>query len=776
MIKFVKNILSIILVISILTLPVTSFATDPVLGEYDNPYMLSTASLNFTMTIKSEETAWVKVDDCIGSTLNIDWASGAEYFVMYCMQPNYPQTNADNSLSLTMVNGADMFSVYNSGTESIDLRMSLVAGSGVIEQGTVDNPELVTMTTNMFGGLGASLTKELSASNTGYYYKTVAPADGIISVSVSANDAEFNPIGWTYFVNNATAGIYGDTHWSDEAEPVFYEDINVSADDTVIVFASTYDPANQWNNPEGTLSVNFSFTAVGSMGYPEEIVAGEYAPYLASGSNGYHYTWTAPSAGEVTVSMADDNENGWQYCVNVEKADGTSKYGDIHWCDDDPVINSESFAVSAEDKVGVFINTYDPANEFVTPEGVVGWTLSFVAGEGGEDPDPTPDPDPEPDPGPVDPPSEDDTYENSDVLLELGTKDYPLLDGYGYTIFSFEPSDIGKYNFTSTNALIGIVSYNGMWVTVAPSDQTITENNFVWECTDVGQTIWVAAKYNPLTRTIDDGKSVTISITREDLVIDTMPWTTYINTHKPSAFTFNGDADKLEPVEVFDSFVNKPVMGTDGYYHLDSATGPILYVDLDDAMMNLVDAMSYGQVKDIIMDGDKIVAKIDYNEAFGEYADSADKTLMLYPLTDDLIAIYKGTGHFQGWYGESGWLGTTADDGYLFACYFINDGTVNNNGNNNNNNNNNNNIFNPNAPSFGDNTSNNGKPLGNGNNNFGSTPQSGKPVTGTQTGKPVTGKPTIGAAQTSDPFILNLAVLAISGLGLAVTTRKSKKR
>jgi hypothetical protein len=226
-------------------------------------------------------------------------------------------------------------------------------------------------------------------------------------------------------------------------------------------------------------------------------------------------------------------------------------------------------------------------------------------------------------------------------------------------------------------------------------------------------------------------------------------------------------ADALEPVEVFDSYVNVPVMGSDGYYHLDSATGPILYVDLDDAMMNLVDATNYGQVKDIITDGETIVSKIDYNAALIEYAECADPTLCLYPLTDDLIAIYKGTGHFQGWYGEEGFLGTTADDGYLFACYFINDGSVPSTPNNPSN-------PKPNIPtggqSFGGGNGSTGKPVGSGGNSFGSGTSVGKPVTGTQVGKPVTG-----AAQTSDPFIINLAVLAISGLGVVVTGRKSKR-
>ncbi len=765
--KTVRNILSLILVVSILALPVTSFAADPTLGQYDNPYLLNTTSTHFTITIEPEADAYVKVNDSVGSTLNVVKASTADYILMYCRQPNYPEkTSGNNTLSLTMVRGADTFSIYNSGTTAVELQLELIGGSGVVEQGTVDNPEVVTMASNMFGGFGASMSMELAAGNEGYYYKTTAPSDGTITVSIGAYDADYNSIGWSYFVNNDTKGIYGDTHWSDEEEPVFYEEVEVSENDEVVVFASTYDPSNQWNNPEGTVSVDFSFSAVGTNGNPEVITTGDYAPVLEASSQGYYYKWTASEAGEATVAMADGNANGWQYCVNVEKTDGTYKYGDTHWCDDDPVVASESHDVVAGDILTIFVNTYNPSNEFNTPAGTVNWTLSFTAGEGGNDDNNGGDNgnqggNEDDNGGEVVPPPATETYTNSETPLEVGTKEYPLIEGYDYTVFTFEPAEIGKYTFTAANGLIGIVSANGMWVTVEPTAETIMENNFVWECTGVGQTIWVAAKYNPVTRALDDGRSVSITITREDIVVDTMPWTTYINTHKPQPFTFMGDADKLEPVEVFDDYVNVPVMGEDGYYHLDSATGPILYVDIDDTMMNLVDAMSYGQVKDVIMDGDKIVSKIDYNTAISEYIDCADETLCLYPLTDDLITIYKGTGHFQGWYGEDGWLGTTADDGYMFACYYINDGSV---------------VTpdkpNPDIPtgnqSFGGNSGSTGKPVGSGNS-FGTGTSVGKPVTGTQVGKPVTG-----AAQTSDPFIINLAVLAMSGLGVVITSRKKK--
>ena len=86
--------------------------------------------------------------------------------------------------------------------------------------------------------------------------------------------------------------------------------------------------------------------------------------------------------------------------------------------------------------------------------------------------------------------------------------------------------------------------------------------------------------------------------------------------------------------------------------------------------MNLNDALSYGQLKGAVYEDGKVVKLIDYNAAFLKYSNSADPTTMLYPLTEDLIEIYKGVGDYQGWYGEEGWVGGTEDDAWMFACYY----------------------------------------------------------------------------------------------------------
>jgi hypothetical protein len=165
-------------------------------------------------------------------------------------------------------------------------------------------------------------------------------------------------------------------------------------------------------------------------------------------------------------------------------------------------------------------------------------------------------------------------------------------------------------------------------------------------------------------------EEVAISVTMEEIVIDEIPVENYENKAELNPFTFQGDSDELLYVDTFDSVLDIAVLGKDGFYHLNSATGPILYVDLDDVLMSLADATNYGQLKDVIYDGNVAILKVDYNEAFIAYMDNADPDTMLYPLTEDLITIYKNVGKYQGWYGEDGWVGGELDDAWMFACYY----------------------------------------------------------------------------------------------------------
>ena len=116
------------------------------------------------------------------------------------------------------------------------------------------------------------------------------------------------------------------------------------------------------------------------------------------------------------------------------------------------------------------------------------------------------------------------------------------------------------------------------------------------------------------------------------------------------------------------------VKGEDGYYHLNTEDGPILYVNLGaDApyisMGTMVGAIGeYGTgFKKIFfnedgtpeMNADGTYHKEDYTAAMVAYALHADPATGVYPLTDDLIYMIQNGGEDKGWY-------TPGSGAYLF--------------------------------------------------------------------------------------------------------------
>lgn len=247
------------------------------------------------------------------------------------------------------------------------------------------------------------------------------------------------------------------------------------------------------------------------------------------------------------------------------------------------------------------------------------------------------------------------------IQLSVGTKNYSVDTSYDYAVFELSPSAVGEYTISVDGGKVGIVGY--YWVTTTPSDSVVCEDSVVFKCSSVGQGVLVAAKA--------DKSTIKITVTKKDLVKEQeIPWTIYQNVHTPKAFTFEGNAEALTYVDTFDGIDDSPYMDEDGYFHYGSENGPQLYVDLDDDMMNLVAAIGYGKLAYVGKDGDKIVTKIDYTSAIDAYIKKADAETKLYPLTEDLIQVYKWVGQNNNWYGDDGFVGGNDPDCWMFACYY----------------------------------------------------------------------------------------------------------
>ena len=113
--------------------------------------------------------------------------------------------------------------------------------------GTIDNPATLVLGENV---------ATVAAGAQGYFYTYTAEKDGILVLEFATDAA-----GWTYAVNNLTTYAYGDTQWSDSDPVVNPAEVEVAAGDELQIMVCTYDAANPWAAPAGTVTVNASYKA-----------------------------------------------------------------------------------------------------------------------------------------------------------------------------------------------------------------------------------------------------------------------------------------------------------------------------------------------------------------------------------------------------------------------------------------------------------------------------------------------------------------------------------
>jgi len=102
---------------------------------------------------------------------------------------------------------------------------------------------------------------------------------------------------------------------------------------------------------------------------------------------------------------------------------------------------------------------------------------------------------------------------------------------------------------------------------------------------------------------------------------------------------------------------------SDGYYHLDSKTGPVVYLRFNDKApyISFLQILSSFHISAYLYDtnGD-FLRKEEYTACVQEYVNNMDSTHGVYPLTKDLEYILKQYGKHQGWWDPN-------SPTYLFA-------------------------------------------------------------------------------------------------------------
>ncbi len=249
------------------------------------------------------------------------------------------------------------------------------------------------------------------------------------------------------------------------------------------------------------------------------------------------------------------------------------------------------------------------------------------------------------------------TYE---AVSEVGTYNVNLLDTVDVTVYGFEPTEAGVYEVTTTTDgvtmhQIGGSAFFQFYIGVAE------ENKLTFEVkeSNIGNTYLYGVSGDVSTATIS------ISLSDEEIEVDPedLPYTEYVTTETLSNFTM--PEGEVEYVDITES--HTAVLGDDGYYHLDSADGEILYVDLVTDYVNIVEGATNGRVNAYLYNEDgSFKAKFNYSTCVLDYNAVADDGV--YPMTSELIDIMKNSGATQGWYDIDSM-------GYLFVDMVIDEET-----------------------------------------------------------------------------------------------------
>lgn len=230
--------------------------------------------------------------------------------------------------------------------------------------------------------------------------------------------------------------------------------------------------------------------------------------------------------------------------------------------------------------------------------------------------------------------------------------------------FVFKPKKAGKYQISTTdkNAKVSYVGTTGYF----NEDPSYSGNS---------------CEVDIYSDQVKAGMQLVVSVTGTSeciVVIERTGAAGALTTYKdyaakttPKAFTLTGISGKTQKFVDVTASSFKIVLGSDGYYHKGSATGPIMYVVLDSNAQ-------YVSMKDLTDNGPlRSPSKgEDYTNCMIQYVNCVDATYGVYPLTEDLKYMFQQGGKTKGWWDKSveggyylfGSKKVNTDIAWMFEC------------------------------------------------------------------------------------------------------------
>ena len=217
--------------------------------------------------------------------------------------------------------------------------------------------------------------------------------------------------------------------------------------------------------------------------------------------------------------------------------------------------------------------------------------------------------------------------------------------------FCFTPTQTGVYRFTTSNPAAVIENWGNNPQFISRQTEYVDTNIFTINVKNLDSPNFILGIHGA------DECVVLIERTGDAVLgIEDLPYETYKTTAKLQPFTKPTGTKTYVDI----SKSHTAVLGDDGYYHLDSKTGPKLYMDFDNPIIPFGNALENGAIRDTIYDEDgKFVKKIEFITCLNEYYGYTDNSTGqwvngyvddgIYPLTADLVYILQTHTENVGW-------------------------------------------------------------------------------------------------------------------------------
>ena len=250
-------------------------------------------------------------------------------------------------------------------------------------------------------------------------------------------------------------------------------------------------------------------------------------------------------------------------------------------------------------------------------------------------------------------------------------------DGRNY--FLFTPKEAGNFEFSiAEDANVEIGYYGAPHFVQSNNIAEVSKNKFTISVSasmigtgDTGTNVFVLG----IEAKDDNTKTCIVGIERLGDAIKTLadePWTIYEAKSELKAYTLPAGAqikefDITAKTEQYKVVLNEK----DGFYHLNSANGPLVLVRLAEdcdyiaCFKTMLDRSGVNRY--FFDENDEFVKKEDYSQCLLEYIEYVDEKEGVYPLTEDLKYIIQQRGEYVGWWDieSNGYIFKDADGNNL---------------------------------------------------------------------------------------------------------------